>query len=64
MGKAVVEHGGKVHFLHHVQVVPAAALSAGLSEGEVALITEADEGYVLKFKTVELWEKLKARLAE
>lgn len=41
-----------------------AALSAGLSEGEVALITEADEGYVLKFKTVELWEKLKARLAE
>ena len=44
--------------------VPAAALSAGLSEGEVALITEADEGYVLKFKTVELWEKLKARLAE
>lgn len=44
--------------------VPAAALSAGLSEDEVALITEADEGYVLKFKTVELWEKLKARLAE
>lgn len=44
--------------------VPAAALSAGLSEDEVALITEADEGYVLKFKTVELWEKLKTRLAE
>ena len=29
---------------------------------EVALITEADEGYVLKFKSVELWQALKARL--
>ena len=43
--------------------VPAAALGAGLTEEEVALITEADEGYVLKFKTVELWQALKARLA-
>lgn len=43
--------------------VPAAALGAGLTEDEVALITEADGGYVLKFKTVELWQTLKARLA-
>lgn len=43
--------------------VPAAALGAGLTEDQVALITGADEGYVLKFKTVELWQALKARLA-
>ena len=43
--------------------VPAAALDAGLTEQEVALITEADEGYVLKFKSMELWQALKNRLA-
>lgn len=42
--------------------VPAAALGAGLSEEQVALITEADEGYVLKFKAVELWQALRASL--
>lgn len=42
--------------------VPAAALGAGLTEDEVALITEADEGYVLKFKAVELWETLREKL--
>lgn len=42
--------------------VPVAALGAGLSEEQVALITEADGGYVLKFKSVELWQALKARL--
>ena len=42
--------------------VPAVALDAGLTDREVALITEADEGYVLKFKSVELWQALKARL--
>ncbi len=41
--------------------VPAAALAAGLTEDEVGLITEADAGYVLKFKTVELWEQLKEK---
>ena len=34
--------------------VPTVALDAGLTDQEVALITEADEGYVLKFKAVEL----------
>ena len=43
--------------------VPAAALDAGLTEQEVALITEADEGYVLKFKSMELWQALKDRFA-
>ena len=43
--------------------VPAVALDAGLTDREVALITEADEGYVLKFKAVELWQALKAELA-
>ena len=40
--------------------VPACALAAGLSEEQVRLITEEDRGYVLKFKTVELWQRLRA----
>ena len=35
------------------------AMAAGLTEDEVALITESD-GYQLKFKALELWEKLRA----
>ena len=35
------------------------AMAAGLTEEEVALITESN-GYQLKFKAVELWEKLMA----
>ena len=35
------------------------AMAAGLTEEEVALITESD-GYQMKFKAVELWEKLMA----
>ena len=35
------------------------AMAAGLTEEEVALITESD-GYQLKFKAVELWGRLKA----
>ena len=35
------------------------AMAAGLTEEEVALITESD-GYQLKFRAVELWEKLMA----
>ena len=35
------------------------AMAAGLTEDQVALITESD-GYVLRFKAVELWERLKA----
>lgn len=42
--------------------VPTVALDAGLTDQEVALITEADEGYILKFKSVELWQALKAKL--
>jgi stage II sporulation protein R len=41
--------------------VPAAALAAGFSQEEVALITEEDQGYLLKFKTVEWWEQLRQR---
>ena len=41
--------------------VPTAALAAGFSENEVGLITEENEGYVLKFKTMELWGQLKER---
>lgn len=44
--------------------VPAVALDAGLTDQEVALITEADEGYILKFKSVELWQTLKAKLSK
>lgn len=41
--------------------VPASALAAGLTQEDVNLITE-EPGYVLKFKTVELWEQLRAAL--
>lgn len=41
--------------------VPASALAAGLMQEDVNLITE-EPGYVLKFKTVELWERLRAAL--
>ena len=40
--------------------VPASALAAGFSEEDVGLITEENEGYVLKFKAVEWWEALRA----
>ena len=39
-----------------------AAMAAGFSEDEVSLITEED-GYVLKFKTVELWETLRQKFS-
>lgn len=42
--------------------VPAAALTAGLSQEEVNLITEENQGYVLKFKTIEWWESIRKRL--
>ena len=42
--------------------VPAAALSAGLSEEQVGLITEEDQGYVLKSKLVEFWKTLENTL--
>ena len=39
-----------------------AALAAGLTEDQVNLITEEDQGYVLKLKAVEWWEEMRARL--
>ena len=39
------------------------AMEAGLTEDQVGLITEDTQGYVIKFKAVELWEQLRARLA-
>ena len=41
--------------------VPASALAAGFSEEEVNLITEENQGYVLKFKAVEWWETLREK---
>lgn len=35
------------------------ACSAGMDEKQVALITGESEGYVVKFKAMELWEKIK-----
>ena len=44
--------------------VPAAAMTAGLSQDDVDLITEEGRGYVLKFKSIELWEALKDKLSK
>lgn len=38
------------------------ALHAGMDEQQVALLTGESEGYVVKFKALELWEKLKNML--
>ena len=38
--------------------VPEAAQAAGLSAEQVQLITEENGAYKLKFKAVELWERL------
>lgn len=42
--------------------VAATAADAGLSDGQVSLITGQDGGYALKFKVVEWWEELLQRL--
>lgn len=39
-----------------------AAVTAGFTRDEVALITEENNGYVLKFKTLELLDELKSKL--
>ena len=44
--------------------VETTAAMAGLSDDEIALITGEDEGYVVKFKLLELWDELKQRLSE
>ncbi len=40
------------------------ALSAGLSEDQVALITGEEEGYVVKFRAMEWWESFQHWLSE
>ena len=35
------------------------AIAAGLGEDDISLITEENEGYVLKFRSVELWQQLR-----
>lgn len=42
--------------------LPGTALTAGFSQEQVHLITEDGPRYVLKFKTVELWETLRQKL--
>ena len=42
--------------------VPAVAMAAGLTEDQVSLITEEDQGYELKFKAVEWWNTLRQKL--
>lgn len=37
------------------------AMAAGLDGGDVRLLTEESQGYVLKFKSIELWEGLRQR---
>ena len=38
------------------------AMAAGLDEEEVALVTEENEGYVLKFKAMEWWEAIREKI--
>ena len=40
------------------------AVAAGLDVEDISLITEEDEGYVLKFRAVELWENLRRWLGK
>ncbi len=35
------------------------AIAAGLGEEDISLMTEENEGYVLKFRSVELWQQLR-----
>ena len=40
------------------------AMAAGMTDEDVKLISGAEDGYVLKFKSMELWGRLKRWLAE
>lgn len=44
--------------------MPQTAIQAGLTGDDVSLITEEDTGYVLKFRSVELWEQLRQWLGK
>ena len=39
------------------------AMAAGLAEDDVKLMTEDGSGYVLKFKSIELWESLQGKFS-
>lgn len=39
--------------------MPQTAIQAGLTDDDVSLITGEDTGYVLRFRSVELWEQLR-----
>lgn len=41
------------------ETVEEAAATGTLSEGDVALMTGENEGYIIKFKAIELWEEFK-----
>lgn len=43
--------------------VASTAMASGLSKDDVKLITGDGEGYVLKFKSIELWEQLKEKFS-
>lgn len=45
------------------EVAAQSAAGDGLTGEDLALITGETQGYVVKFKAMELWEKLKARLS-
>ena len=44
--------------------MPRTAIQAGLTDDDINLITEEDTGYVLKFRSVELWEQLRQWLGK
>lgn len=44
--------------------MPRTAVAAGLTDDDVSLITEEDTGYVLRFRSVELWEQLRQWLGK
>ena len=44
--------------------MPRTAIAAGLSGEDVGLITEENTGYVLRFRSVELWERLRQYLGK
>ncbi len=44
--------------------LPKTAIAAGLGEDDLSLITEEDAGYVLKFRSVELWETFRQWLGK
>lgn len=41
-----------------------AAIQAGLTDDDLSLITEEDNGYVLRFRSLELWERLRQWLGK